>query len=125
MNPPARARNFRQSLAFALSGLRRAFRSQPNLRIHTVIAAFAVIVALALRISRAEWAVVVTLIALVISLELLNTAIEAVVDLASPDCHPLAKLAKDTAAAAILLAALGSAGAGLIIFLPRLWRLFF
>jgi len=125
MKPPARARNVWQSLAFALAGMRHALQSQRNLRIHVAIAAAVVIAGLALRIDRSEWAVVVTLIALVIGLELLNTAIEALVDLASPVPHPLAKVAKDTAAGAILAAAIGSAIAGLIIFLPRLWQIFF
>ena len=125
MNPPARVRSFWQSLGFAIAGLRHAFRSQRNLRIHGVIAGVVIIAALVLRISRAEWAVVVSLIALVIGLELLNTAIEALVDLSSPTSHPLAKIAKDTAAGAILLVALGSLAVGLIIFLPRLWQLFF
>lgn len=123
MKPPARARNFWQSLRFALAGVRYALHTQRNLRIHIAIAATAVIASFALRIGRAEWAVVVTLITMVIGLELLNTAIEALVDLASPTSHPLAKVAKDTAAGATLLVALGSAIAGLIIFLPRLWRL--
>ncbi len=125
MSPPARARTFLQSLAFACAGVRHALHSQRNVRIHLGIAAAAVIAGFALRINRAEWAVVVTLIALVIGLELLNTAIETLVDLASPTFHPLAKTAKDTAAGAILLVALGSAVAGLIIFLPRLWQLLF
>ena len=125
MKPPARARSFWQSLSFAVEGVRHAFRSQRNVRIHVGISGVAVIAGFALRISRAEWAVVVTLIALVIGLELLNTAIEALVDLASPTFHPLAKLAKDAAAGAILLVALGSAVVGLIIFLPRLWQLLF
>ena len=124
MKPPARAGSFWQSLAFALAGLRHALRSQRNLRIHIAIAVAVVIAGSVLRISRTEWAVVVTLIALVIGLELLNTAIEALVDLASPAPHPLAKVAKDTAAGAILAAALGSVVAGLIIFLPRLWQIF-
>ena len=125
MAPPARARSFWQSLSFAIAGVRHAFGSQRHLRIHGVIAGAVVIAALSLRISRGEWAVIVTLIALVMALELLNTAIEALVDLASPAFHPLAKIAKDTAAAAILLISLGSAVVGLIIFLPRLWHLFF
>ena len=125
MKPPARARNFWQSLAFAFAGVRLALHSQRNLRIHFAFALAAVFLGFALRISRAEWAVVVALIALVISLELLNTAVEALADLASPTFHPLAKTAKDTAAGAILVVALGSAAAGLIIFLPRLWHLFF
>ena len=124
MKPPARARNFWQSLAFAFAGVRHALRSQRNLRIQFAIAAAVIIAGLVLRISRTEWAVVITLIALVIGLELLNTAIEALVDLASPAPHPLAKVANDTAAGAILVVALGSAAAGLIILLPRLWHLF-
>ena len=79
MSPPARARTFWQSLAFACAGVRHALHSQRNVRIHFGIAAVAVIAGFALRISRAEWAVVVALIALVIGLELLNTAIEALV----------------------------------------------
>lgn len=125
MKRPARAGSFRQSLGFAIAGVRHAFRSQRNFRIHSVIAGVVVIAGFALRISRVEWAVIVVLIALVIGLELLNTAIESLVDVASSTFHPLAKIAKDTAAGAILLVALGSAAAGLIIFLPRLWRLFF
>ena len=125
MKPPARARNFRQSLAFALAGMRHALQNQRNLRIHVTIAAAVVIAGFALRINRSEWAVVVTLIALVIGLELLNTAIEALVDLASPVPHRLAKVAKDTAAGAVLVAAVGAAIVGLIIFLPRLWQIFF
>ncbi len=125
MKPPARARNFWQSLAFAFAGMRHALYSQRNLRIHVTVAAAVVTAGLALRINRSEWAIVVTLIALVIGLELLNTAIEALVDLTSPVLHPLAKVAKDTAAGAILVAAVGSAIVGLIIFLPRLWQLFF
>ena len=122
---PARARNFWQSVRFASDGVRYTFRSQRNARIQAVIAGFAVIAGLVLRISGTEWAVIALLITLVIGLELLNTAIEALVDLASPAFHPLAKIAKDAAAGAILLVVLGSVAAGLIIFLPRLWRLFF
>ena len=124
MTPPNRAGDFWQSLSFAFAGLRYAFRSQRNLRIHVMVSALVVIAGLALRINRLEWAVVAAMIALVIGLELLNTAIEALVDLASPSPHPLARVAKDTAAAATLVAALGSVVVGLIIFLPRLWNLF-
>lgn len=123
MKRPAHARNFWQSLAFAFSGVRRALQSQRNLRLHVAIAAAVVIAAFALRINRSEWAIVVALTVLVIGLELLNTAIEVLVDLASPASHPLAKVAKDTAAGAVLVVALGSVAAGLIIFLPRLWQL--
>lgn len=61
--------------------------------------------------------------ALVLSLELVNTAVEALVDLASPDVHPLAKVAKDVAAAAVLVACFIAFLVGLVLFLPALWRL--
>jgi len=122
---PRRARNFWQNLGFAINGVTYTFRSQRNARIHAIIAGVVIIFGLALGINRVEWAVVACLIALVIALEVLNTAIEALVDLVSPAFHPRAKIAKDTAAAAVLLAALGSVAVGMIIFLPRLWRLFF
>jgi len=104
--------------------VRHRLSCQRNLRIHGTIAAAVIIAGIGLRISRTEWALVVTLMALVIGLELLNTAIEALVDLTSPEAHPLAKVAKDTAAGAILIVSAGSAAAGLIIFLPRLLQLF-
>lgn len=125
MTPPSRARNLWQSFSFALAGLHYAFRSQRNLRIHVAVTVVVVIAGLVLRINRLEWAVAAALVALVIGLELLNTAIEALVDLASPSPHPLARAAKDSAAAATLAAALGSVAVGLIIFLPRIWNLFF
>lgn len=124
MSPAPRSGSFPQSLDNAVAGLRHGLRSQRNLRIHTVIGAVVVAAGFALGVSRVEWAIVISLIALVVALELLNTAVEALADLASPEFHPLAKTAKDTAAAAILVAAAGSAVAGLFIFLPRVWRIF-
>ena len=73
-----------------------------------------------LDIDRGEWVAVVLCCALVISLECMNTAVEAVVDLASPDIHPLAKRAKDCAAGAVLISAVGAAVVGCVVFLPRL-----
>jgi diacylglycerol kinase (ATP) len=67
--------------------------------------------------------VLVLAVALVLSLEALNTALEAVVDLVSPQMHPLAKQAKDTAAGAVLIGAIGAAIGGCIIFVPKLWML--
>lgn len=122
---PGPARTFWQSLKFAFAGLRHTFHSQRNARIHVAVALIAIGFGFFLGISRAEWAVIATLIALVFALETLNTGIEALVDLVSPGYHPLAKVAKDASAAAVLLVALGSVAAGVIIFLPRLWALFF
>lgn len=74
-----------------------------------------------LRISRVEWAVLIFTIALVLILEGLNTAVEAAIDLAMPDVHPLAKAAKDLAAGMVLIAAIASVAVGLLILGPPLW----
>ncbi|WP_276665077.1 diacylglycerol kinase family protein [Sharpea azabuensis] len=72
------------------------------------------------QLTKIEWLICMVLFGLVISLELVNTAIEAVVDLASPDYHELAKLAKDAAAGAVLVSAIVAAIIGLSIFIPHL-----
>ncbi len=108
------------SFRYAFQGLADLFRSQPNARIHAVAAVAAVCLGIFLSISRLEWAVVVVCIALVLSLEALNTAIEHLTDLVSPNYHPLAGKAKDVAAAAVLIAAMGAAVAGAVIFLPKI-----
>jgi len=111
------------SFRVAWDGLIEALRSDRNLRIH----AFATICVVAAgwwcRLSSLEWTVVALSIGLVWVAELINTAIEAVVDLASPGHHQLARVAKDVASAAVLLAALTSVVVGAIIFGPRLWSL--
>lgn len=110
-----------RSFRFAFSGLGYLFRTQRNARIHLAIAAAACAVAAWLGISRVEWAVMIFTIALVLILEGLNTAIEAAIDLASPDLHPLAKIAKDLAAGMVLIAAMASVGVGLLVLGPPLW----
>lgn len=97
--------------------------TERNAQIEGVVAIFAILLGILLRISAVEWAVVFTLIALVIALEIANTALEAVVDLATSEYHPLAKVAKDSAAGAVLWVAACSVIVGLFIFGPRLWRL--
>lgn len=108
------------SFRYAFQGLADLFRSQPNAQIHAAAAVVAVCLGIFFQISRLEWAVIVLCIALVISLEALNTAIEHLTDLVSPNYHPLAGKAKDVAAAAVLIAAMGAAIAGGLIFLPKI-----
>jgi diacylglycerol kinase (ATP) len=124
--PHRRTRRFPHGLIlsfyFAFAGLAYLFRTQRNARIHLILGACAIGVAAWLRISRVEWAVLVLSIAAVIILEGLNTAIEAAVDLASPDPHPLAKIAKDLAAGMVLVAAIASIAVGLLILGPPLWE---
>ena len=111
-----------RSFYFAFAGLGFLFRTQRNARIHAVIGTLACGVGAWVRISRVEWAVVIFTIALVLILEGLNTAVEAAIDLASPELHPLAKAAKDLAAGMVLIAAIASVGVGLLILGPPLWH---
>ena len=109
------------SFRFAFAGIGYLFRTQRNARIHAVIAVIVCIVAAWLRVTRVEWAILVLSIACVLILEGLNTALEAAVDLASPQIHPLAKIAKDVTAGMVLIAAIASAIVGLLILGPPLW----
>ena len=99
----------------AFAGLAAAWRGQPNLRIHAVVAALVVVAGATLRIPPVWWALVALAIGLVVAAELLNTAIEAAVDLVTSDDHPLAKRAKDVAAGAVLVAVLTALGIGLAL----------
>ena len=109
----------------ALIGILETYRSERNFKIHVIIALVAVGLALWLEVSDMEWCWIALCIAIVFLAELLNTAIEALVDLASSDYHPLAKKAKDAAAGSVLIAAVFSFIVGCVIFLPKLWFLFF
>jgi diacylglycerol kinase len=114
-----------RSFFFAFAGLGYLFRTQRNARIHAVAGIVACGLAFYVGISRAEWAVLVFTIALVLILEGLNTAIEAAIDLASPNIHPLAKAAKDLAAGMVLIGAIASVAVGGLILGPPLWRRWF
>jgi diacylglycerol kinase len=109
------------SFGFAFAGIAHLFRTQRNARIHAALAAAACVLAAWLRIPRGDWAILLLTIASVLILEGLNTALEAAVDLASPDLHRLAKTAKDVSAGMVLIAALASVGVGLLILGPPLW----
>lgn len=124
-DPPRPLRGLTRSFHFAFSGLGYLFRTQRNARIHLVIGIAACGLGAWVGISRTEWAVMIFTIALVLILEGLNTAVEAAIDLASPQFHPLAKAAKDLAAGTVLIAAMASVGVGLLILGPPLWAKLF
>jgi diacylglycerol kinase len=113
----------RRAFAYAFQGVAHAWRSQPHMRVHAGLGALAIVGAAWFGIAAVEWAVLLLTITVVLVLELLNTVVEAVVDVASPGIHPLAKVAKDVAAAAVLVGAIGSVCVGVALFGPRLWRL--
>lgn len=108
------------SFGHALSGLAFVVRNEPNARLH--LAATVVVVALGalLRISAADWRWLALAIAIVWLAEVLNTAIEHLCDVVSPDHKPAVRLAKDVASGAVLIAALAAAVLGLMVFLPYL-----
>jgi diacylglycerol kinase len=114
-------RRFLASVRYALSGIALAVRKERNMRIHLIATAIVVLLALWIGLRPVEWAVLLALFGLVIGLELVNTAVERVVDLVSPERKPLAKEAKDAAAGGVLAAALFAAAVGLILLGPPLW----
>lgn len=119
---PSRA-TFLRSFVYAWNGLVHAIRTQRNARIHAAIGTVAVILGIVLRISPVEFAMVFVAITLVFIAEMFNTVAEACVDLATSEYHPLARIAKDVAAGAVLLNAMLSVVIGLLVFVPHLWPL--
>jgi diacylglycerol kinase (ATP) len=111
------------SLRAALTGAILMLRTQPNARIELASATLVSLAGWWIGLSTVEWAVLALTFFLVLALEAVNTAIEALVDLASPQYHPLAKQAKDVAAGAMIFIVLGSICVALAIFGPRLWAL--
>jgi diacylglycerol kinase (ATP) len=114
----SRARSFR----YAFSGWWFVIRTQRNAWIHAVISVAVVIVSFWLGLGERDWAVIVVAIAMVWTAEFLNTALEAVVDLASPEQNKLARVGKDVGAAAVLIAAGSAALIGFLILGPPLWQ---
>lgn len=113
-------RRWWRSAGFAWAGVAHAYRTQANFRIEVACGVLACALAVTLH---APLAPIVLCCALVLSLELVNTALEALTDLASPDLHPLAKIAKDAAAGAVLIASFGALVVGLVMLGPPLLRL--
>ena len=107
-----------RSFGHAFRGVGVLLRTQPNARIHAAATILVIAAGVSFGISRLEWALIALAVAIVWAAEALNTAIEFLVDLASPDLHPLAAKAKDVAAGAVLVAALGSAIVGVMVFGP-------
>lgn len=114
-----RARSFK----YAWQGIIVSFRSEANLKIHLIIASLVIVCGFLFKISVQEWLICIICFGLVISMELMNTVVETLVDYISTDLHPLAGKAKDIAAGAVLVSAILAAIAGLIIFVPKAWIL--
>jgi len=111
-----------QSFGHAFRGWWYVMRTQRNAWIHFVAATIVFVMAFWLRVPPHSWALLILTIAMVFTAEFINTAIEAVVDLASPEKHPLAKVGKDVGAAAVLISALAAVLVGFLILGPPLWE---
>lgn len=111
-----------KSFSYAFQGLKTAFLHEHNLQIHVLISCIVIAMGISFQINKMEWAIILMLIGGMITFELLNTAIEKVVDLVTKEFHPLAKLAKDISAGAVLLYAITSVIIGILIFLPYFIR---
>lgn len=110
-----------QSIGHAVAGWWHVIRTQKNAWIHTSATFLVIVIATWLRLAPRDWAVLLMAIAIVWTAEFLNTALEIVVDLASPDIHPMAKAGKDVGAAAVLIAATTAAIIGFLVMGPPLW----
>lgn len=114
-----RKHSLKQSFSFAGDGLLDSLKEEANLRIHLSAGALVLLWGEVLQLSALHRAVLVICIAVVIAAELFNTALEAVVDLCTQQIHPLARKAKNVAAGAVLVCALGAAGAGVLLLVPQ------
>jgi diacylglycerol kinase (ATP) len=113
----SRLRSFR----YAFAGCRYVLRTQHNAWIHAVVSIAVIGVGIWVQLELRDWAVIILTMAVVWTAEFLNTALEAMVDLASPEQHPLAGIGKDVSAAAVMMAAFGAVLVGLLILGPPLW----
>lgn len=113
-----------KSFHYALDGLKYAFKYEQNFLVHIIATICVVIAGIIFQISISEWLILALIIGLVIATELINTSIEATIDLITDKIHPLAKIAKDTAAAAVFVFGLTAIIVGICIFGPKLLALF-
>ena len=108
-----------KSFKYAYEGLKYAFKYEQNILVHFLATILVIIAGIFFILSMTEWLVLTLIIGLVIATELINTSIEATIDLVTKEVHPLAKVAKDTAAAAVLIFGITALIIGLIIFVPK------
>lgn len=112
-----------RSFSYAFAGIKAVVKTQHNFWIHLFVAVFVISAGLFLGLTRYEWVIIVLTIGFVLSAEIMNSAIENLVDFLSPETNKKAGLIKDIAAASVLISALAAAIVGLIIFIPKITRL--
>ena len=120
MNPKQECKKLINSFKYAIEGFISSFKTERNMKIHILAMIIVILLGIYLKISSGEWCIIAITIAVVLSGELFNTAIETIVDMVSPEKNPKAKLAKDISAAAVLTLAIGAIVVGVIIFIPKI-----
>lgn len=120
----ARDKRLVDSFNFAIEGLISALKNEKHMKVHILAAIIIVILAIVINASKVEILIISLSVSFVIITELVNTAVEAIVDLVSPERHPLAKLAKDVAAGAVLVAAINALCVGYLLFYDKLLDIF-
>lgn len=110
-----------KSFKYAIDGVITGIKQERNMKIHIIIVILVIAFGIILKINKIEWIICIILFGNVISLELVNTAIESTVDLITLDKNPKAKIAKDVAAGSVLIVAITAAIIGLIIFIPKIF----
>ncbi len=109
---------FLKSFGYSLDGLKYAYKYEQSMLIHVIVTIAVIIVNIILKVTAVEWLITFIAIGMVLASELINTAIEAVVDLVTLEIHPLAKIAKDCGSAATFVLAMMAAVIGLIVYIP-------
>ena len=109
-----------KSFSYAIQGIKTFFQTQHNAWVHILATSIVIIVGYVVKLSTTEWCWIIVAIALVFITEMLNTAIEFLTDLVSPEYHPIAKRTKDVAAGAVLVAAIIAVFIGVTVFLPKI-----
>ena len=120
--PKEPVRAFLRGFSYAGRGLWHVVRTQRNMRVHLAAAAGAVTAGAVLGIGAVQWACVALAIGLVLAAEIFNTVVEAIIDLQTAQFHPLARIAKDGAAGAVLVTSVAAVGVAIAVFVPKLLR---
>ncbi|MEK7061333.1 MAG: diacylglycerol kinase family protein [Patescibacteria group bacterium] len=108
-----------KSFKYAIDGIKEAYISEKNMKVHFLLMILAIVLAVILKLSSVEWAILVVTIGLVLILEFINTSLEQIVDIVSPEKQEKAKIAKDVAAAGVLIAAIIAILVGIFLFVPK------
>ena len=109
------------SFKYAFSGVREAFQNEKNMKIHFLLMILVIVLGFVLNLSSIEWAILIITIGLVLISEFINTSLEQIVDIVSPEKQEKAKIAKDVAAASVLVSAIVSILVAVFLFLPKIF----